>query len=283
MSLHTRTRSTATTALDYLMTAAFPSQRAALTDLAAHQGLMWRCVCRTINTLDADACSACEKPRPYTKDVTPPRYEYGQLLEDVRARLAEWFDDEPKERRPAAIGFRVTTEYDDGPAWATWDTTAYFTDAQIGTPYAKDFERSGVADALIELGDFERPQTGDTLIVVVPPPFAPESPEEKELAREYAYGISDYAHAAAAALGGEDAGWGSNSGYIGAYGLLWGPDVPTLRVYVDDYEDLVLSIHEDSDPQAFTIELPDGAPSTPDQMRTAGEAIADIIRTNFRP
>ncbi|MFE1270572.1 hypothetical protein [Streptomyces sp. NPDC058758] len=271
------TRNTATPALDYLLSAALPSQRAELADLAAHQGLMWRCVCRTVNTLNTDACSACEKPRPYTKDVTPPRYEYGELLEDLRDRLAEWFDDEPKERRPAAIGFRVTTEYDDGPAWATWDATAYFTDAWIGTPYPKDFERSGVADALVELGDFEQPQVGDTLIVVVPPPFAPERPEEKGLGREYAYGISDYARAAAEALGD---GWGADSGYIGAYGLLWGPGgTPELRLYVDDYDDLVLGWKHYPDRETVTIDLPDGAPSLPAELRTVGKAIAKAART----
>ncbi|MFF0754473.1 hypothetical protein [Streptomyces sp. NPDC004267] len=163
-------RSSATDVIDHLMSAAFRSQQAALTDLAQHTGLLWRCFCTQINKLHLQACERCEKPRRWTEDDTPENY--GPLLEDLREALAEWFDDRPKLRRPAAIGFRVTTEWDDGPAWATWDTTAYFTDSPNGQEYPEDFERSSVAHALAELDDFAQPQTHETLRVVVPPPFA---------------------------------------------------------------------------------------------------------------
>lgn len=269
-------RSAATKVFGSLMNAAFLSQQHALTDLGLHTGLLWSCVCKGVNTVDLKGCGNCGQTRPWAKDVTPPRYEYGSLLEDLRTALAEWFDDRPKVRRPAAISFRVTTEYDDGPAWATWDTTAYFTDSTAGTPYGEDFERSFVSEALVELGDFERPQTGDILRVVIPAPFA--EPATDARVTEYAYGISEYAREAANVLGD---GWGSESGYIGSYGKLWGPDVPTLRVFVDEYEDLVVALHDDPDTVRFTVDLPNGAPSRPDELRDVAEDIAAIIRANY--
>lgn len=160
--------------LHCLMSAAFVSEQRVLTDLALTMGLMWRCVCQTANTLDSDVCAKCRKGRLWRKDATPPRSVYGARLEDLRAALAEWFDYRPKVRRPAAISFRVTTEYDDGPAWATWDTTMHFTDSEEGVKCPEDFKRSLVSEALIELGDFDRPQTDDTLRVVIPDPFFAE-------------------------------------------------------------------------------------------------------------
>ncbi|MET9528185.1 hypothetical protein [Streptomyces coeruleorubidus] len=262
----------ATQTISHLMKAAFLSEQRVLTDLALHAGLLWRCVCKEVNALHLGACGGCGKARLWTKDVTPPRYEYGTLLEDLRSALADWFDDRPKIGRPAAISFRVTTEYDDGPAWATWSATAYFTDSPDGKVFKDDFERSFVADALVELGDFDRPQTGDTLRVVVPPPFVPERPTE------YAYAISEYAAEAARVLG---SGWDSLPGYIGAYGKLWGPDVPTLRVFVNEADDLVVALHDDDDPEPHIVELPSGAPTSPEELRDVAERIAEIIRANY--
>ncbi|MFJ5142978.1 hypothetical protein [Streptomyces sp. NPDC088707] len=161
--------SSATAVIDHLMSAAFLSQQVALTDLAQHTGLLWRCICSQLNGLHLQACERCEKPRLWTKDHTP--HAYGTLLEDLRAALAEWFDDRPKLRRPAAISFGVTLDYDDGPAWDTANPTAYFTDSPNGQEYPDDFAKSRVADALVDIDDFDQPQPHDTLRVVVPPPF----------------------------------------------------------------------------------------------------------------
>lgn len=139
-----------------------------LRDRAVHSGLMWRCVRRTTNAYDENTCAECDADRLWTTDTTPPRYKYGQLLEDLREGLKCWFDDRPTVRRPAAVGFRVTTQYDDGPAWATWGATAHFPDSPTAIEYPHDFERSLVADALVETSEFDRPQTGDALRVVVP-------------------------------------------------------------------------------------------------------------------
>ncbi|MEV0487295.1 hypothetical protein AB0I69_42685 [Streptomyces sp. NPDC050508] len=276
MNTATMPRNFAAKVFGRLMSAAFLSQQHALTDLGPFTGLLWRCVCKELNTPDLNACGGCHKARLWTKDATPPRYEYGTLLEDLRSALTEWFDDRPKIRRPAAISFRVTTEYDDGPAWATWDTTAYFTDSPTGQTYGEDFERSFVSEALVEIGNFDRPQVGDTLRVAIPSPFT--EPAEDARSTEYAYTISEYAREAATVLG---EGWDSESGYIGAYGKLWGPGVPTLRVYVDEWDDLVVALHDDADPMRFTVDLPNGAPSYPYELRAVGEDIAEIIRANF--
>lgn len=269
--------------LHCLMSAAFLSEQRVLTDLALTTGLMWRCVCQTANTLDSDVCAKCRKGRLWRKDATPPRSVYGTRLEDLRAALAEWFDYRPKVRRPAAISFRVTTEYDDGPAWATWDTTMYFTDSEEGVKCPEDFKRSLVSEALIELGDFDRPQTDDTLRVVISAPFFAERRTVGDVhdpapGAEYRYVISDYAREAARVLG---PGWGSESGYIGAYGLLWGPGVATLRVFVDEHDDLVVALDQDADPHHFTVELPNGAPTTPAELRAVAEDIAETIRANY--
>ncbi|MFD3815191.1 hypothetical protein ACFWRZ_08995 [Streptomyces rubiginosohelvolus] len=154
--------------VSHLLSGAFQHDEAVLRERALHTGLMWRCPCRAVNAHDGNACTECGARRLWSTDRTPPRYEYGQLLEDLREALKEWFDDRPGVRRPAAVGFRVTTDYDDGPAWATDGATAYFTDSPDGVEYPHDFERTAVADALVEIADFDQPQTGDRLIVVVP-------------------------------------------------------------------------------------------------------------------
>ncbi|MFD9248314.1 hypothetical protein [Streptomyces bottropensis] len=272
MTSSTMPHHVATETVSHLMKGAFLSEQRMLTDLAVHAGLLWRCVCKEVNALHLNKCGGCGETRLWTKDVTPPRYEYGTLLDDLRSALAEWFDDRPKIGRPAAISFRVTTDYDDGPAWATWSATAYYTDSPDGKVFKDDFERSFVSEALVELGDFDRPQTGDTLRVVIPPPFVPERHTE------YAYVIGEYAHEAARVLG---EGWGSESGYIGSYGKLWGPGGPTLRVFVDHEDDLVVALNDDADPMRFTVELPNGAPSTPAELRAVAEDIAAIIRANY--
>jgi hypothetical protein len=156
--------------LGRLMDAAAPSDEIALTNTMITTGLMWRCPCGATNAHDedSDACSLCGADRLWAKDQTPPRYDYGELLADLRYALKEWFDDRPRARRPAAVSFRVTTVYDDGPAWATDGATAYFTDSSAGLAYPHDFDRSVVADSLAEVSEFDRPQTGDTLRVAIP-------------------------------------------------------------------------------------------------------------------
>ncbi|WP_030372410.1 hypothetical protein [Streptomyces rimosus] len=153
--------------LQRLMIATSASEENAVIESAVNAGLMWRCPCGGTNPYDANACDLCAADRLWAADATPPRCEYGKLLIDLREGLKFWFDDLAPARRPAAVGFRIT-EYDNGPAWATWGATVYFTDSPDGVEYPLDFEGSWVADALVEISAFDPPQTGDTLRVVVP-------------------------------------------------------------------------------------------------------------------
>ncbi|WP_331762492.1 hypothetical protein OG612_45530 (plasmid) [Streptomyces sp. NBC_01527] len=97
---------------------------------------------------------------------------------------------------------------------------------------------------------------------------------------EYTYPISDYARETARVLG---EGWGSESGYIGAYGLIWGPGVPTLLLHVIPGDDggLVVELNDDAYPDVHEIELPDGAPSNPHELREVAERIASVIRRSY--
>jgi hypothetical protein len=99
---------------------------------------------------------------------------------------------------------------------------------------------------------------------------------------EYTYPISDYARETARVLG-MDTGWGSESGYIGAYGLIWGPDVPTLLLHVTPGDDggLVVQLNDDFAPDVHEIDLPDGAPSTEKELRTVARRIASVIRLSY--
>lgn len=164
----TSTAAAVTAVLGRLLLAASPHEEIAVTDAMITAGLMWRCPCGAKGAINDAACGLCGADRLWTTDRTPPRYEYGELLGDLRCALKEWFDDRPRIPRPAAVGFRITAEYDDGPAWAIGAATAFFTCSPDGSPLPYDFGRTQVADALIEIGEFDRPQTGDALRVVVP-------------------------------------------------------------------------------------------------------------------
>lgn len=156
------------TVVSRLLSGAFEYEEKVLRERAVHSGLMWRCTCHAINAYDGKSCAKCGADRLWTADATPPGSEYGKHLEDLRYALTDWFDDRAQVRRPAAVTFRVTTEYDDGPAWATWDATVHFTNSPDGMDYPHDFEHTSVADALVEISELDPPQTGDTLRVVVP-------------------------------------------------------------------------------------------------------------------
>ncbi|MFH0245929.1 hypothetical protein ACGRHY_26740 [Streptomyces sp. HK10] len=157
-----------TAVLNRLMTAASPYEEIAVTDAMITAGLMWRCPCGGTNAYNDIVCDLCAADRLWIADQTPPRYKCWKLLDDLREGLKDWFDDRARVRRPAAVGFRVTNEYGDDPAWATSGATVYFPDSPTGTEYPHDFAHSWVADALVEISEFDRPQPGDSLRIVVP-------------------------------------------------------------------------------------------------------------------
>ncbi|KIF05165.1 hypothetical protein PL81_14630 [Streptomyces sp. RSD-27] len=94
----------------------------------------------------------------------------------------------------------------------------------------------------------------------------------------YRYTIGDYALAAVHVLG---AGWGGDSGHLGGSGLIWGPNVPTLRLALDDDDDLVIYRKDDPFPDVYLVTLPDGAPSDPDTLHEVGRVIALLIINRF--
>lgn len=112
-------------------------------------------------------------------DVTPGRYVYPKnLIDDLRDALTEWFDDNPDHTRPSAVSFRITHDFDDGPAWSTYGPTFHYDqdpereerrDIPVDQLPDVDFDRTAVADALVEIGDFEHPQDGDTLRIALRP------------------------------------------------------------------------------------------------------------------
>ncbi|MFF4276199.1 hypothetical protein [Streptomyces sp. NPDC001536] len=111
-------------------------------------------------------------------DVTPSQYEVPtNLLEDLREALLDWFDGNSDHLRPRAVSFHITDGYEDGPAWDTSGPTFHYDsdpdreerrDIPVDRLPDVDFERTFVADALIEISDFERPQPGDTLRIDLP-------------------------------------------------------------------------------------------------------------------
>jgi hypothetical protein len=96
---------------------------------------------------------------------------------------------------------------------------------------------------------------------------------------EYRYVISDYARAAARVLG---VGWGSESGWYGAFGLIWGPRVDHILVYVDTDPDcggLTVAVGSGFDRVERLVDLPDGAPSDLDELQVVAEHIASTVRS----
>ncbi|MFE3559446.1 hypothetical protein ACFXKW_32015 [Streptomyces sp. NPDC059193] len=149
-----------------LLETAQPHEQTAMVEAAITSGLMWRCTCRAANAPATGMCTACGKARLWTADVTPGAY--GELLQDLRSELSEWFQDRPAVPRPAAVSFRITTQYEDGPAWAITGTSFYFTDQPHAIRHDHDFSRTAVADALTEISEYDPPQTGDTLRIALP-------------------------------------------------------------------------------------------------------------------
>ncbi|MCT9105316.1 hypothetical protein [Streptomyces mirabilis] len=50
---------------------------------------------------------------------------------------------------------------------------------------------------------------------------------------------------------------------------------------MDEHDDLVVALDQDADPHHFTVELPNGAPTTPAELRAVAEDIAETIRANY--
>ncbi|MBL3806124.1 hypothetical protein ACWGSE_24045 [Streptomyces diastaticus] len=94
---------------------------------------------------------------------------------------------------------------------------------------------------------------------------------------EFPYAISDLGQAAAEALGTE---WETESGYLGAWCLLDRPRAPLLHLRIDYTGDLLIGPAGGEDEDGHYIEL-SGVPKTAEQLATAGEQIAAVIRQHW--
>lgn len=137
----------------------------------------------TITAASADA--AADMARRFDNDDTEGLYDRmvvpteitcgypANLLETLREALTDWFDDNPEHARPLLVEFDVTHTYPEGAAWSEWGPTFHYATApereerkdipveQVMT--GVDFTGTSVADALVELDEWERPTNGDTL------------------------------------------------------------------------------------------------------------------------
>jgi hypothetical protein len=102
--------------------------------------------------------------------VTPGRFAIPEsLMHDLGSALVEWWDEHaPSAGRPEAVSFRITYDYDDGPAWSTSDAVLHYPGAADDGPAPIDFERTWVAEVLAEISDFEAPQFGEVLRITLP-------------------------------------------------------------------------------------------------------------------
>ncbi|MGP3690815.1 hypothetical protein ACTVZO_40120 [Streptomyces sp. IBSNAI002] len=90
-----------------------------------------------------------------------------ELRIDLREALMEFFPHR-KFPMPSAVTIAVTNDYDDGPAWNTYGATLHYgPDVTVEAP---DFERTFVADALVEISDDEQPYGTPSPVMYVPLP-----------------------------------------------------------------------------------------------------------------
>ncbi|MEU8812592.1 hypothetical protein ACN6K5_002184 [Streptomyces violaceoruber] len=123
------------------------------------------------------------------------------------------------------------------------------------------------------------------------PPHGQLAQTDPEPGTEYVFVLSDYAHAAARALG---RGWCGESGFLGAWGLVFCLEEPdcsrlegrAVRLFVDGEGDLCVGLHDDvvlSSEWHYipTEDLPEFAPRSPDELTVWGEVIASAIRRHY--
>ncbi|NEE25331.1 hypothetical protein G3M53_07590 [Streptomyces sp. SID7982] len=107
---------------------------------------------------------------------------------------------------------------------------------------------------------------------------APQSELRPEPGTEFPYALSDYGQAAAEALGPE---WESEAGYLGASCLIELPGGPLLHRRLDSCGDPLIGPAGGEDEDGHDIEL-SGVPKTAEQLATAGEQIAAVIRQHWK-
>ncbi|MQS17267.1 hypothetical protein F7Q99_35090 [Streptomyces kaniharaensis] len=118
--------------------------------------------------LPPDTAAAWRAAFPVTLGAAHDVYPQvpAELRTDLRDALIEFFADSPEHPVPSAVTFIVTNDYDDGPAWNTYGATLHY--GPHVTVEAPDFDRTFVADALIEIADDEQPYGTPSPVLFVP-------------------------------------------------------------------------------------------------------------------
>lgn len=89
-----------------------------------------------------------------------------ELRTFLRDALVEFFEDSTVHAMPSAVTIIVTNDYDDGPAWNTYGATLHYgPDVTVEAP---DFDRTFVADALVEISDDEQAYGTPCPVLFVP-------------------------------------------------------------------------------------------------------------------
>lgn len=118
--------------------------------------------------LPPDLTTALHAAFPVTRGPAHDVYPQvpAELRTDLRDALIEFFEDSPDHPAPSAVTFIVTNDYDDGPAWNTYGATLHYgPDVTVEAP---DFDRTFVADALIEIADDKQPYGTPSPVLFVP-------------------------------------------------------------------------------------------------------------------
>ena len=213
-------------------------------------------------------------------DTVSPEGE--DLEADLRHAVRAWFAAHARPL-PETVTFRAQRRTakrchcrdgfhkNSGCVWPQLDATLHYPDAT--SKLTDEFDRTHIAAVLAEINQDGPVDDQGLTIRLLPTDKTSFTP-----GTEHPFAISDYARETVLVLGD---GWGAESGYLGVYGLIWGPDVPTLRLGVDNSDSLVICTQDGSDPVSHIVELPWGAPPTPQALRDVAERIAAIIRTVY--
>ncbi|MEV6421773.1 hypothetical protein [Streptomyces sp. NPDC051662] len=134
-------------------------------------GVLWKC--RNVDccaedlpreTRRCDFCGYDRKGRPLGE---PMSLTYGPVPDDLltalREALVEWFTDHDRPQ-PDAVTFHYTNENDGAHDWSDWGELHFGGRTEPNC----DFSYSTVAEALIELTDFEAPSFCEEITIALP-------------------------------------------------------------------------------------------------------------------
>lgn len=157
--------------LSELLDHATPDQTEAIRAAVYAAGVLWKCRNAACGAEDlpreerrCDRCGYDRKGKPIGDRMS---HTYGpvprELLTALREALVEWFTEHDRPR-PDAVTFAYTNQYDGNHDWSDWGVLHF----GGRTEPSGDFSYSEVAEALIELTDFEAPSFSDEMTIALP-------------------------------------------------------------------------------------------------------------------